>query len=516
MPVLAIWPNGAPMVEKTAFDDRWTPETVALWHEWVRERSGLSFYPHRISKLLEGIEDRMAVIGLLNLNNYWQRLNHDPSELAALISLLTVNETYFSRGIEELNLFADLLVPEFLSTQAKQGTDVRPLSIVSAGCSSGEEVYSIAMTLLESHGDSVPFTVYGGDVDSQALTIARSGLYGENAFRSLDTGLRDRYFSKTQGDKEKIAAIVRDRVHFFALNLVSDRYPFQMHGADFIFYRNVSIYFNQATKKRIFSRLIQGMTPGGCLFVSPAEIFFHNQAEIKPNAVHLESRHGRFFFRKQPLHNTSAPLTTHRPAVHHPAITKRPSSEETACAAPQTTPASITKERLAKALRLLQERRHKKALAQLDLLLQEQPEHTQATLLKAATLLHGDTGLVAIRMAQQLCQAVLAKDALHFEALLVLAMGMHQQGVQPLVRIAHLKAAIFLRPSCWLPHFYLAQAYEVVNQLTMAAQEYRVVIYQITKEGRWPDHGLPFFPLSFSEDELISICQFKLQQIHPS
>ncbi|MEO5349349.1 MAG: protein-glutamate O-methyltransferase CheR [Magnetococcus sp. YQC-3] len=498
---------------------RWSPDLVAQWHELVRERSGLCFDASRIGRLLEGVEDRMAACGCPSPAEYWQRLQEEPAEFTALVSLLTVNETYFFRGMEELRIFADELFPEFYDARLRDGQEPRPISIVSAGCSSGEEPYSIAITLLERHGNSIPFMVHGGDVDGQALAVARSGLYGGNAFRSVDETLRSRYFFREASGRERIADHIRDKVDFFSFNLISADYPPALHGVDFIFYRNVSIYFDEVSKKTIFSRLMEHLTPGGALFFSPAEIFFHNQPENRPASAGLEDRQGRFFFRKHshsvaPVAGGRGRLLTDEPrADRGDALLHKRSSDE---ARSVDAEKKGEKKGVAKASRLLHSGRYEKALAYLDLHLQEEPAHAQAAILKAALLLRGGDDREAIATAQALCRDVLARDSLSFAALVLLAMALHQEGLDPLERIDRLKAAVFLRPSSWLPHFYLAQTYELLDETGMASQEYQVVIYRLTQLGGFQDHGLPFLPLSYSAEQLIDFCHYRLKQMNQS
>ena len=429
----SIWPSGDKPMAAAAFSSQWTPETVAQWHTLIRNRSGLSFDANRIGKLLEGIEDRQAACGVATLAEYEYRLHDNPTEFEALVSLLTVNETYFFRGIEELRLFADLLFPEFLHALRV----VRPVSIVSAGCSSGEEAYSIAMLLLESQGNTAPFVVHGGDVDSQTLAIAQTGLYGENAFRHFDAQVRGRYFTTEPSGKERIAAHLQRKVFFIHLNLISSPYPPPLHGVDFIFYRNVSLYFDEATKKTIFARLMDHLTPGGCLFLSPAEIFFHNQPEIIPEGVDLEDRHGRFFFRKRGIQRGVVhPLEADQPmgAIGHPWVldhSAAPDGERMVSRPDDLSASVVPKKGLAKIIRLAQEKRYEKALAHLDAYLQEEPAHLRATILKAAIVLHGPVDRTRLATVESLCRAVLATDPLCFDALVLLAMALRQAGGDP-------------------------------------------------------------------------------------
>ncbi|MBF0584476.1 MAG: hypothetical protein HQL80_09625, partial [Magnetococcales bacterium] len=164
------------------------------------------------------------------------------------------------------------------------------------------------------------------------------------------------------------------------------------------------------------------------------------------------------------------------------------------------------------------DKRYEKALTQLDLHLLENPTHLRAITLKAAILLGSSDDLDPARVvvAKTLCREVLAQEPLCYEALVLLAMAIYREGLEPAASMPHLKSAIFLQPSRWLPHFYLAQTYEVLGETTMAAQEYQVVLYRMGQAGGWLDHGFDFLPLSFSSDELVHFCHVRLKQIHGS
>ncbi|MBF0096863.1 MAG: protein-glutamate O-methyltransferase CheR [Magnetococcales bacterium] len=511
---------------KQSVPEEWTPAALHQWQTLVRERSGLFFDQNRISRLREGVEDRMLVCAIGERQVYWQLVQESDQEFAALLTLLTVNESYFFRGMEELRLFCDALLPSY---QQKQRLN-RPVSVVSAGCASGEEAYSIAILLLESHGDKYPFQVRGGDVDGRALQVARDGLYGESAFRGCDGGLRQRYFARDGSGRERIVAQLQDKVAFFPLNLMSEIYPEPLRGVDFIFYRNVSIYFDAQSKRAIFCRLLEQLAPHGCLFLSPAEIFFHNQPQIRPNDVHLDAWQGRFFFRK--LARRVAPVLTWpgeerrereegaREPIAQPATAMRARAAEVAqdllLAGEKLSNKMDRQRQMAKVVRLALADEVEQALQHVAKRLWSDPPHPQVATLKAAVLLCDWQDRSALREAIALCRAVIKRDALCFEGLVLLAMGLHQEGGDAIERIAHLRAAVFLNPASWLPHYYLAQAYESLQELGMAAREYQVVIYRLTQAGGIHGHGLPLLPLPFAEQALIQYCQNRLQQMNPA
>ncbi len=507
--------------------EEWSMTALQQWQSLVRERSGLYFDQNRINKLREGVEDRMMACAIFSRQAYWEHVQESEQEFAALLSLLTVNESYFFRGIEELRLFCDVLLPGY----QQQIKVERPLNIISAGCARGEEAYSLAILLLESHGEKYRFSVKGGDVDGQALQGARSGLYAEKALCNCDAQLRERYFVREGSGRERVVQRLQERVNFFPLNLMSEIYPEPMRGVDFIFYRNVSIYFDETTKRAVFCRLLEQLQPGGCLFLTPAEIFFHNQPQIRPGNVHLETWQGRFFFRKRegrslmPLpewigeNRRSGESERIRSAAEPlPTIGTRAAevAQDLLMAGEKLGHKMDRQRQMGKVIRLLLANKVKQALEQINKRLWSEPPHPQVVTLKAAALLCAEEDGEALRQAVSLCRALIKRDTLSYEGLLLLAMGLHQEGGDPIERIAHLRAAIFLHPGSWLPHYYLAHAYEALQEREMAVREYQVVIYRLGRAGGMQGHGLPFLPLRFSEQELINYCQNRLQRINPA
>ncbi|WP_321915531.1 MULTISPECIES: CheR family methyltransferase [unclassified Paraburkholderia] len=194
---------------------------------------------------------------------YWQRLATTPAERQALIDALVVPETWFFREREAFAALARLGAKRL----AAQPGEV--LRVLSAPCSSGEEPYSAAMALLDAGLAHEQFAIDAIDISAQSIAAAARGVYGRNAFRGDGLAFRERYFEATP-DGWRIAATVRRAVTFERANLFEWLAPHPVRY-DFIFCRNVLIYFDRASQDRAIDLLRARLTAGGMIFVGPAE-----------------------------------------------------------------------------------------------------------------------------------------------------------------------------------------------------------------------------------------------------
>ena len=191
------------------------------------------------------------------------------AEFSTLIDLLTTNETYFFRERSQLNALVHEIIPDILSRQ--QIGERRPVSIWSAGCSSGEEPFSIVMMALEAN--LVPgrdFRVYASDISRAVLSKARRGIYREASFRETEPSMRLHYFAEKEG-LMRISDEVKRHVDFVHMNLL-DRAKTSLLGTmDVVLCRNVIIYFDIETKKRVMTTFHDKLRPGGYLLLGHSE-----------------------------------------------------------------------------------------------------------------------------------------------------------------------------------------------------------------------------------------------------
>ena len=211
---------------------------------------------------------RMKTLGMRNFSDYMEYLKRDSSrrELAAMVDVLTTNKTSFFREPKHFEFLRRSILPEL--------KDIRRIRIWSAGCSSGEEPFSIAITLRESISDISRWDIkiLATDISARMLAIAREAKYDSSKLEGVPSQILNRYFTRIKSGSSEIYRVnddVRSMVQFARLNLMS-RWP--MKGPfDLIFCRNVMIYFDNPTRERLIHRFWELLKPGGYLFVGHSE-----------------------------------------------------------------------------------------------------------------------------------------------------------------------------------------------------------------------------------------------------
>ncbi len=240
-----------------------------LLRELFNEHCGLVFGPETRLVVERRLRDRLAALGLSSFGEYHQLLRFDErgrAELEEAIDLVTINETYFLRESYQLRAYKDELLPALRASQGRER-----LSVWSAGCSTGEEVYSIAMLTRESGlfpGRSV--RIFGSDISRRCLAHARRGVYGPSAFRAMPTELRRRYFVE-RSDGAHVADDLRGVCQFGHLNLLDTPRSSVVGRVDVIFCRNVLIYFDDASRRRTIEMFYERLLPGGYLLLGHSE-----------------------------------------------------------------------------------------------------------------------------------------------------------------------------------------------------------------------------------------------------
>ncbi len=239
----------------------------------IYARLGLHFEDKKTYFLQKRVEKRMDALGLHNPEEYIFLVCYadpDGTEMQALANLITTNETYMFREYEQLEAFANCCLPEVLS--AKQARGEQELRIWCAGCSSGEEAYTLAMILQEVFPQSQYWDcqIVANDIDENMLAQARRARYWWRSIRDVPPEYLEKYLNK-EGEsyvvKPKTAALVR----FVHMNL-HDRMAMRgMRNFDFIFCRNVLIYFDDRSRKAAVDHFYNSLNRGGYIFLGHSE-----------------------------------------------------------------------------------------------------------------------------------------------------------------------------------------------------------------------------------------------------
>ncbi len=247
------------------------PEDVfRLIRDLIRDYSGIYFDDESRYLIEKRLSRRVRKYHFGSFRDYFRHLLYDRNrdeELASIIDVLTVNETYFFREQSQLKTFSDEILPELRDINR----DKKRLRIWSAGCSTGEEPYTIAMLVLENgrfYGWNIE--IFGSDINQRVLQVARSGIYRKNSFRTTEPYFVNKYF-KEEDSLFKISDNVKQHVNFSHLNLL-DPFKVRLVGTmDVIFCRNVLIYFDQMSRKKVVEIFHERLMNGGYLLLGHAE-----------------------------------------------------------------------------------------------------------------------------------------------------------------------------------------------------------------------------------------------------
>jgi len=248
-------------------------EEFRLLRDFIHERFGLYFDDNQRASLRTRLVGRLASLDLLSFEDYYHYLRFGPQkneELQRMVSHLTNNETYFFREQPQLTVFADQILRGAKERKAK--TDERTLRVLSAACSTGEEVYSLAMMIYDSGQFfwNWDVQVTGLDVDHAALEKAKKATYFHNSFRTISPALLERHFVK-QGPGYQVKEGIRKMVTLRQGNLLEASSYEGLQPLDVIFCRNVLIYFSDAMILKVVKLFHQFLAPGGTLFLGHAE-----------------------------------------------------------------------------------------------------------------------------------------------------------------------------------------------------------------------------------------------------
>lgn len=253
---------------KLVLDDR----TFTSFQKMVYDYSGMFFDVSQKFFLEKRLNNRVNSLQFNSFKDYYLFLLYDPKrldEMALLVDLLTTNETYFFREIFQLKAFYEEIIPQLISKK-DEGT----LNIWSAGCSTGEEPYTIAIIAAELASEGLlknwKVDILGSDISHRVLGTARKGVYTDISFREMDDKYF-KYFDDLGDGKRKIKNEIHEQVSFNYLNLFDDTKIALLKKMDIIFCRNVLIYFDTLSKQKVVDSFYDKLSPGGYFLLGHSE-----------------------------------------------------------------------------------------------------------------------------------------------------------------------------------------------------------------------------------------------------
>ncbi|MGC2446120.1 MAG: CheR family methyltransferase, partial [Candidatus Sulfotelmatobacter sp.] len=247
------------------------------------------FHPDtKLPLLVDRCGRRMKELKTTSLREYFEQLTVRPTRQVELISLLneiTIGETCFFRSQAQLDALRQVVIPKIIEAKAK--LPIRRLRIWSAGCSTGEEPYTLSMVLQEeAQGRLKDWTVeiLATDLNERSLAHAKNAVYGNYSTRHLTQYYRQKYFNPV-AEQLQLQASVRNSVNFSRLNLSDDARMMFMKSLDVVFCCNVLIYFDLASKRRVIQHFYNNLLPHGYLFLGHSESLYSVNDDFK--LVHL-------------------------------------------------------------------------------------------------------------------------------------------------------------------------------------------------------------------------------------
>jgi chemotaxis protein methyltransferase CheR len=434
---------------------------------------GLHFPKKRWIDLDRNISHAARELGLPDVDECIElllsgQLGKDQEQI--ITSHLTIGETYFFREQKSFDILQSSILPDLIAS--RRGKDQR-LRFWSAGCSTGEEPYSIAMLLARILPDLPEWqiTILGSDVNSQALGKALKGVYSDWSFRGVQPWIRDRYFTKTADGLFELHYSIRKMVTFAVLNLAEDAFPSlatNTNAMDIIFCRNVLMYFEQQCQQRVLGGFQRALLEGGWLSVSPCET-----SSSFSDCFDMVMFEGTALYRKNLTRRTapSKPL----PSVYGPQSLHVPLPYEAPCQpasplpAPQTPARQATPTKVEEPTRTKEESTYEEALA----LYRQGGYGAAADMLSALLAKSGNAGVLPplfgrsaallahvlanqgqIVRALEWTERAIAVDKLNAELYYLRATIYQEQGT-PAAAIASLKQALYLDQGFVPAHFTL-------------------------------------------------------------
>jgi chemotaxis protein methyltransferase CheR len=457
-----------------------TPEEHQKFHDYLLAHSGLHFERRNIKMLERGLESRMAALRIGSYGDYYEYLTANMErrqELQKLLQFLTVGETFFFRYNAHFSALMQTVLPEIVA-----GNPGKKIRFWSAGCSTGEEPYSMAMAIMEAIPDwrTRDIKILATDINNRSLMRAREGVYGPWKIRVTEQRYLNKYFRQI-GESYVVSDEVKSLVEFAHLNLqtaASSPHPLLDDGVDAIFCRNVMIYFTTPTTKRVVETFATTLKPGGYLFLGHSETLSLISTKFE-RRIH----DGGFYYRKKPPQQMVEPQPQQvaappvpkppTPAPTPPPVQKKPAS---AAATPHRENLPALHER---ANALMNEERFPAAEELFLKILAQDPCHTGAML--GIALIHANCGRFDHALAS--CDQALLKDDLLPEAYFLRGL-VYEMIDREGESCQEYRKAILLKMDFVMPHYQLGKLYFRTGQQKDGVRELKNSMKLLEKSQR--------------------------------
>jgi chemotaxis protein methyltransferase CheR len=477
----------------------------------VARRLGLHFDDAKLGFLAEVLQRRAEATGQ-DAGEYACQMETaiSQAERRSLAEELTVCETYFFRNFDQFRAFTEVSLPEALAGKS------RPVRILSAGCASGEEAYSIAMLARDAtRAREADLSIRAVDINAAMLEKASRARYSPWSLRETPSDAQRRWFV-AHGRELALDPSIRNAVRFEERNLAHEDPELWRPGSyEVIFCRNVLMYFTPAVAVAVVDRMARALVPGGYLFLGHAETL-----RGLSSSFHLCHTHNTFYYQRRdvierqrtPDELSAVPMaagvgwtscwieTVQRTTDRIRALDERPLSPDEA--QPHRASEIGTAARLSGAIDLLQKERFAEALALIRELPQESSRDPDVLLLRAGLLTHSGQ----LSRAETVCSELLEIDELNAGAHYLLALCREGAGDRS-GAIEHDQVASYLDPAFAMPRLHLGLIARRAGDLVTAGRELGQAVMLLERED---PSRLLLFGGGFSRDALIALCRAEL------
>ncbi len=247
---------------------------------FIKENYGIHLKEEKKALVTGRLQNVLKLNNLNSFSEYYEYIRSDQSgeAVSTLINRITTNHTFFMREADHFQYFRKYILPGLADTVRD-----RDLRIWSAGCSSGEEPYTLAMIIDEFFGkekNKWNSKVLATDISSKVLSEASKGIYNNNEISTLPAEMRLAYFNKYDASNSVIADKIKKEVVFRRFNLMEQTFPFRKKF-QVIFCRNVMIYFDNTTRRQLVNKFYNSLEAGGYLFIGHSESLNHEETKLK-------------------------------------------------------------------------------------------------------------------------------------------------------------------------------------------------------------------------------------------
>ncbi len=483
-----------------------SPEEDQKFYDYLIAHSGLHFERRNIKMLERGLESRMGALRIGSYGDYYEYLTENMEkrqELQKLLQFLTVGETFFFRYHAHFSALMKVVLPAILKTG-------RPIRLWSAGCSTGEEPYSMAMALMETVPDwrARDIRILATDINNRSLKRAREGVYNTWKIRVTEKRYLEKYFNRI-GESYVVRDEVKRLVDFAYLNLQTvhaSPHPLLAEGFDAIFCRNVMIYFTTATIRKLVDCFTESLHQGGHLFLGHSETLANISTRFE-RRIHEGGVYYRKKFPTQQVAETAALPPPPAAVTVAKAVPK-----------PRNPVASVEKPAMAPLPPEGPEKLYDRAVSQMDAenfpeadrlfrrIRELNPRHTGAMI--GSALIHANIGM--FREALEECSRALEIDDLLPEAYFLRGL-IYEMIDQEKDSFQEYRKAILLRMDFIMPHYQLGKLYFRTGQHKNGARELKNSLKLLEKV---PEESIVPFSGGLSREVFLEQLRQEIQLVN--